>query len=88
MWGQPGGPPVARAQTGAVRGNEQVMSEITGAQSLVRSLEAAGADDIFGIPGGAILPAALENLGGIVFQGLEFQRSILIFGVDNPIPAV
>ena len=33
------------------------MSEITGAQSLVRSLEAAGADDIFGIPGGAILPA-------------------------------
>ncbi|WP_300387097.1 acetolactate synthase large subunit [uncultured Nocardioides sp.] len=40
-----------------MRGNEQVMSEITGAQSLVRSLEAAGADDIFGIPGGAILPA-------------------------------
>ncbi|WP_437440528.1 acetolactate synthase large subunit [Nocardioides eburneus] len=34
------------------------MSEqITGAQSLVKSLEAAGADTIFGIPGGAILPA-------------------------------
>ncbi|WP_205474316.1 acetolactate synthase large subunit [Nocardioides sp. SYSU D00038] len=34
------------------------MSEqITGAQSLVRSLEAAGVEDIFGIPGGAILPA-------------------------------
>ena len=34
------------------------MSEqITGAQSLVTSLEAAGVDDIFGIPGGAILPA-------------------------------
>jgi acetolactate synthase-1/2/3 large subunit len=31
--------------------------EITGAQSLVLSLEAAGADVIFGIPGGAILPA-------------------------------
>ena len=30
---------------------------ITGAQSLVRSLEAAGVDVIFGIPGGAILPA-------------------------------
>jgi acetolactate synthase-1/2/3 large subunit len=30
---------------------------ITGAQSLVRSLEAAGVTDIFGIPGGAILPA-------------------------------
>ena len=31
--------------------------EITGAQSLVRSLEMAGADVVFGIPGGAILPA-------------------------------
>ncbi len=34
------------------------MSEqITGAQSLVRSMEAAGVDAVFGIPGGAILPA-------------------------------
>jgi len=34
------------------------MSEqVTGAQSLIRSLEAAGADTVFGIPGGAILPA-------------------------------
>ena len=33
------------------------MSEqITGAQSLVHSLEAAGVTDVFGIPGGAILP--------------------------------
>jgi acetolactate synthase I/II/III large subunit len=31
--------------------------QITGAQSLVRSLEAAGVEVIFGIPGGAILPA-------------------------------
>ncbi|SNQ45700.1 acetolactate synthase (acetohydroxy-acid synthase) (large subunit) [Frankia canadensis] len=31
--------------------------EITGAQSLVHSLEAVGADVVFGIPGGAILPA-------------------------------
>ena len=31
--------------------------ELTGAQSLVRSLELAGADVVFGIPGGAILPA-------------------------------
>lgn len=30
---------------------------VTGAQSLVTSLEAAGVTDIFGIPGGAILPA-------------------------------
>jgi len=34
------------------------MSEqITGAQSLIRALEKAGVTDIFGIPGGAILPA-------------------------------
>ena len=33
------------------------MGEITGAQSLVKSLEAAGAESVFGIPGGAILPA-------------------------------
>jgi acetolactate synthase-1/2/3 large subunit len=34
------------------------MSEqITGAQSLIRSLEAAGVDTVFGIPGGAVLPA-------------------------------
>ncbi len=31
--------------------------EITGAQSLIHSLEAVGADVVFGIPGGAILPA-------------------------------
>jgi len=34
------------------------MSEsVTGAQSLIRSLENAGAEVVFGIPGGAILPA-------------------------------
>src|SRR5215211_7845543 len=31
--------------------------ELTGAQSLIRSLERVGADVVFGIPGGAILPA-------------------------------
>ena len=31
--------------------------QLTGAQSLVRSLEHAGAEVVFGIPGGAILPA-------------------------------
>jgi acetolactate synthase I/II/III large subunit len=31
--------------------------QITGAQSLVRSLESVGAEVVFGIPGGAILPA-------------------------------
>ena len=32
-------------------------STMTGAASLIRSLEAAGVDTVFGIPGGAILPA-------------------------------
>jgi acetolactate synthase-1/2/3 large subunit len=31
--------------------------QVTGAQSLIRALEAAGVDTVFGIPGGAILPA-------------------------------
>jgi len=39
--------------TASARGGE----EMTGAQSLIRSLEYAGATDIFGLPGGAILPA-------------------------------
>ncbi|TNM42796.1 acetolactate synthase large subunit [Nocardioides albidus] len=38
-------------------GADSQAQAITGAQSLVRSLEAAGVTDIFGIPGGAILPA-------------------------------
>src|ERR1700709_1966808 len=35
----------------------QTSESLTGAQSLVRSLEEVGADVVFGIPGGAILPA-------------------------------
>ncbi|MPZ62085.1 MAG: acetolactate synthase large subunit [Propionibacteriales bacterium] len=31
--------------------------EMTGAQSLIRSLEAVGVETVFGIPGGAVLPA-------------------------------
>src|SRR5436309_3774744 len=31
--------------------------QLTGAQALIRSLEEVGADVVFGIPGGAILPA-------------------------------
>ncbi|MHB1165540.1 MAG: acetolactate synthase large subunit [Candidatus Nanopelagicales bacterium] len=43
---------------GAARAKEHSMGEkITGAQSLVLSLEAAEAGTVFGIPGGAILPA-------------------------------
>jgi acetolactate synthase I/II/III large subunit len=37
--------------------NDLTAEPITGAQSLVRSLERVGADTVFGIPGGAILPA-------------------------------
>ncbi len=36
---------------------QDAADQITGAQSLIRSLEHAGVSDIFGIPGGAILPA-------------------------------
>src|SRR3954462_14830479 len=32
-------------------------TQVTGAQSLIKSLECAGAENIFGIPGGTILPA-------------------------------
>jgi acetolactate synthase-1/2/3 large subunit len=39
------------------RGATEPATGITGAQSLVRSLEAVGVEVIFGIPGGAILPA-------------------------------
>ena len=36
---------------------DEMNEQITGAQSLVRALEHAGVTDMFGIPGGAILPA-------------------------------
>ncbi len=35
---------------------EQIAEQLTGAQSLVKALEHAGVDVIFGIPGGAVLP--------------------------------
>ncbi len=38
-------------------GEQEATGQVTGAQSLIRSLEYAGAENIFGIPGGAILPA-------------------------------
>ncbi|MEO3749763.1 acetolactate synthase large subunit [Streptomyces sp. B6B3] len=49
-----------KPQPRAPRGGPQhpaTATHITGAQSLIRSLEAVGADTVFGIPGGAILPA-------------------------------
>ncbi|MET9412241.1 acetolactate synthase large subunit [Streptomyces sp. NPDC002935] len=46
-------PPRMRAQESVSAPTEPM----TGAQSLIRSLEEVGADTVFGIPGGAILPA-------------------------------
>jgi len=40
-----------------VAGTPGTGTPVTGAQSLIRSLECAGAENVFGIPGGAILPA-------------------------------
>ncbi|WP_081898915.1 acetolactate synthase large subunit [Herbidospora cretacea] len=37
--------------------NEPMTEQMTGAQALVRALEQVGVDTVFGIPGGAILPA-------------------------------
>ncbi len=59
----PGSAPVApgagaATATGPVASGAAVAPETcTGAQALVRSLEAVGVDIVFGIPGGAILPA-------------------------------
>ncbi|MBO0607504.1 acetolactate synthase large subunit [Myceligenerans salitolerans] len=48
----------AREQVRAdLRAKAVTAEEVTGAESLVRSLEEVGADTVFGIPGGAILPA-------------------------------
>ncbi|MDQ0949470.1 acetolactate synthase-1/2/3 large subunit [Streptomyces phaeochromogenes] len=38
-------------------GQQSAPEQVTGAQSLIRSLEEVGAETVFGIPGGAILPA-------------------------------
>ncbi|QZN86552.1 acetolactate synthase large subunit [Cellulomonas sp. C5510] len=44
------------AEPTAIRPRPVVTEQVTGAQSIVRSLEEAGAEVVFGIPGGAILP--------------------------------
>ncbi|GAB3963195.1 acetolactate synthase large subunit [Streptomyces sparsus] len=48
--------PQPRARNGGQQQSATV-EHVTGAQSLIRSLEEVGADTVFGIPGGAILPA-------------------------------
>src|SRR3989440_464235 len=47
----------ARVDTSAGKGRVSVDEPMTGAESLVRSLESLGVEVIFGIPGGAVLPA-------------------------------
>ncbi|TDC10702.1 acetolactate synthase large subunit [Streptomyces sp. 8K308] len=49
--------PQPRAPRGGAPQPTATVEHVTGAQSLIRSLEAVGADTVFGIPGGAILPA-------------------------------
>jgi acetolactate synthase I/II/III large subunit len=49
--------PAAGASTRPAARAKTVPEEMTGASALVRSLEALGVDVVFGIPGGAILPA-------------------------------
>lgn len=50
--------PSANQPTPAASGNRRQVppEKVTGAQSVVRSLEELGVDTIFGIPGGAVLP--------------------------------
>ncbi|WP_431042006.1 acetolactate synthase large subunit [Streptomyces sp. P1-3] len=49
--------PQPRTRSGGQQQPATVEHDVTGAQSLIRSLEEVGADTVFGIPGGAILPA-------------------------------
>src|SRR2546421_6260244 len=46
-----------RVDTSAGKGRVSVDEPATGAESLVRALESLGVEVIFGIPGGAVLPA-------------------------------
>ncbi|MEG3616809.1 MULTISPECIES: acetolactate synthase large subunit [Isoptericola] len=55
--GQPNPTPAQVAARTAPRPVERRVDEqVTGAESIVKSLEAVGVDTVFGIPGGAILP--------------------------------
>ncbi|GAA3891814.1 acetolactate synthase large subunit [Streptomyces sedi] len=49
--------PQPRAPRNGAPQPTSTVAQVTGAQSLIRSLEAVGADTVFGIPGGSILPA-------------------------------
>ena len=55
--GGPGSPSPAQV---AQQARARTPIEVTGAQSLVLSLEAMDVDTVFGLPGGAILPAGVR----------------------------
>jgi acetolactate synthase I/II/III large subunit len=50
-------PPAGSSASAAARPHERTGEIVTGAQAVMRSLEALGVDVVFGYPGGAILPA-------------------------------
>lgn len=54
---KPQAPAKPRATTAARPSDPYNGKEMTGAEALVRALESSGTTDVFGIPGGAILPA-------------------------------
>ena len=54
---RPGPVPTPAQVASRVPQGVQEVADVTGAQSLVLALEAVGVDTVFGIPGGAILPA-------------------------------
>jgi len=54
---QPGGAQPGGAQQAAARPHYTAPVKVTGAQALVLALERIGVDVVFGIPGGAVLPA-------------------------------
>ena len=58
------------------------MAEITGAQSLIQSLESAGVDTVFGIPGGAIIFSFYR--GRILFQENASIVSVALSPLKNP----
>jgi acetolactate synthase-1/2/3 large subunit len=49
--------PATTSPRGIAQASASEGEQMSGAQSLIRALEVAGATDIFGLPGGAILPA-------------------------------
>ena len=67
-----------------------VAEEVTGAQALVRSLEALGVDTVFGIPGGCILPAydPLMDSDSVEAGTQFFEQRFFLLGRNRYVNAV